>query len=87
MKIAVVGAGYVGLSVSVMLSTKYQVGLLESALELGEHGDDVYELIELIDGMEDSVMTMEDFAEGHLRRGTVISLTVKKPQQERTDAV
>ena len=29
MKIAVVGAGYVGLSVSVMLSTKYQVGLLE----------------------------------------------------------
>ena len=41
----------------------------------------------VIDGMEDSVMTMEDFAEGHLRRGTVISLTVKKPQQERTDAV
>ena len=33
---------------------EYQVDLLEAALELGEHGDDVYELIELIDGMEDN---------------------------------
>ena len=29
MKIAVVGAGYVGLSVSVLLATRYNVGLLE----------------------------------------------------------
>ena len=33
---------------------EYQVELLEAALELGEHCDDVYELIELIDGMEDN---------------------------------
>lgn len=33
---------------------EYQVDLLEAALELGEHTGDVYELIELIDGMEDS---------------------------------
>ena len=37
------------------------------------------------DGLEDTVMSMEDFAEGHLLWGTVIALTVQNINQERKE--
>ena len=37
-------------------------------------------------GLEDTVMSMDTFANGHLLRGTVIALTVQNINQERKDA-
>lgn len=47
--------------------------------------DGNFRFFNVIDGMEDTVISMDAFAEGHLLRGTVIALTVKENTQERTD--
>ena len=48
--------------------------------------DGRFRFFNVADGLEDSVMSMEDFAEGHLLHGTVIALTVYDNRNERTDA-
>ena len=40
--------------------------------------DGQFRFFNVTDGLEDTVMSSDDFASGHLLRGTVIALTVKK---------
>ena len=47
--------------------------------------DGLFRFFNVADGIEDSVMSMEEFAAEHLLRGTVIALTVTDNDQERTD--
>ena len=44
-----------------------------------------FRFFNVADGLEDCTMNLEDFAAGHLLRGTVIVLTVRSNTQERTD--
>ena len=37
-----------------------------------------FRFFNVTDGLEDTVVSVDDFASGHLLRGTVIALTVKK---------
>ena len=43
--------------------------------------DGRFRFFNVADGLEDCVMSMEDFASGHLLRGTVIALTVQEKQK------
>ena len=47
--------------------------------------DGNFRFFNVTDGMEDTVISMDAFAEEHLLRGTVIALTVKEYTQERTE--
>ncbi|MBQ9663863.1 MAG: hypothetical protein IJV40_12000 [Oscillospiraceae bacterium] len=65
---------------------RYQEGREPHFVSYVRQGDGQFRFFNVTDGMEDTVMSMETFAEEHLLRGTVIALTVKDHHQERTDA-
>ena len=65
---------------------RYQEGHEPHFIIFVRQPDGRFRFFNVADGLEDSVMSMEDFASGHLLRGTVIALTVHDKQSERKDA-
>ena len=65
---------------------RYQEGHEPHFISFVRQPDGRFRFFNVADGLEDSVMSMEDFASGHLLRGTVIALTVHDKQSERKDA-
>ena len=55
---------------------RYQEGREPHFISFVRQPDGRFRFFNVADGLEDSVMSMEDFASGHLFRGTVIALTV-----------
>ncbi len=57
---------------------RYQEGHEPHFASFVRQDDGRFRFFNVTDGLEDSVMSMEDFAGGHLLRGRVIALTVEK---------
>ena len=65
---------------------RYQEGHEPHFISFVRQPDGRFRFFNVADGLEDSVMSMEDFAKEHLLHGTVIALTVHDNRNERTDA-
>ena len=65
---------------------RYQEGHEPHFISFVRKSDGQFRFFNVTDGLEDSVMSMEDFAAGHLLRGTVIALTADENTRERKDA-
>ena len=65
---------------------RYQEGHEPHFISFVRQPDGRFRFFNVTDGLEDSVMSMEDFAAGHLLRGTVIALTADENTRERKDA-
>ena len=65
---------------------RYQEGHEPHFISFVRRPDGKFRFFNVTDGMEDSVMSMEDFAAGHLLHGTVIALTADENTRERKDA-
>ena len=65
---------------------RYQEGHEPHFISYVRQPDGRFRFFNVADGLEDSVMSMEDFVAGHLLHGTVIALTVHDNRNERTDA-
>ena len=65
---------------------RYQEGHEPHFISFVRQPDGQFRFFNVTDGLEDSVMSMEDFAAGHLLRGTVIALTADENTRERKDA-
>ena len=65
---------------------RYQEGHEPHFISFVRRPDGQFRFCNVTDGLEDSVMSMEEFAAGHLLRGTVIALTADENTRERKDA-
>ena len=65
---------------------RYQEGHEPHFISFVRQPDGRFRFFNVADGLEDSVMSMGDFAKEHLLHGTVIALTVHDNRNERTDA-
>ena len=65
---------------------RYQEGHEPHFISFVRRPDGQFRFFNVTDGLEDSVMSMEDFAAGHLLRGTVIAFTADENTRERKDA-
>ena len=65
---------------------RYQEGHEPHFISYVRQPDGRFRFFNVADGLEDSVMSMEDFVAGHLLHGMVIALTVHDNRNERTDA-